>query len=353
MQDIKERQIQVRLTYPNSKEFEFSTEIEVIDLDVEAKNDIESGNGFLISSPKSTNKKDMKNPDGIYSSRYGQKLGDMNPYADRYSCECGHLKSSINRGIECPICHTRVKYVDDNYKMFGWIQLKEQYHLIHPKFYDTLDYIMGASPYNIERKSIKGRKLENILNYSPEVNQDGKATECSFKPDNEPFYGIGMTAFYERFDEILDYYMKKNPKKIEYYKEIEFNRYSCDCRTIRGKEYLGKECPYCKSKVKFIDKDIIFTHSVPVFTTHLRPADVRDGFMYFEPTNAKYNMINKHIHSINKDRRKMNRDTKSKESELFKTQMKVMELSNEIMNILSGKKGTLRGLVGGWKSARI
>ena len=46
MQDIKERQIQVRLTYPNSKEFEFSTEIEVIDLDVEAQNDIEPGNGF-------------------------------------------------------------------------------------------------------------------------------------------------------------------------------------------------------------------------------------------------------------------------------------------------------------------
>ena len=338
--------IKVNLTYPNSNEFDFFTEIEVIDLDKEARNDIESGKGFLIQSPKSTNKKDIKNPDGIYSPRFGQKLGDVNPFADRYSCECGGLKSRINHGIECPICHTKCKYVDDDFKMFGWIVLKNDYHLIHPKFYETLDFIFGSSPYNIERKKIKGTKLQNMLNFSPEVDQHGHISECAFKPDNEPFYGIGMMEFYERFDEILEYY-SKNQKKQEYFDEIRDYRYSCDCGKTHFVSNNGKICPYCRTVVKWIDKDMIFTHSVPVFTTHLRPTNITDGYMYYEPTNGIYNMINKHVHSINNDKRKLNKDIKVKNSELFKVQMKFMELINEIMNILTGKKGQLRMLIGG------
>lgn len=321
--DIKrETKININLTYPNSDEYDFESMLEIIDFDKEAKEDIESGRGFVISSPKSTNKKDIKNIDGIYSSRFGQKLGDVNPYIDRYSCECGFLKGRINNGRDCPMCPSKCKYVDDDFKMFGWIILKDDYHVIHPKFYDTLDYLFGSSPYNIEGKKIKGSKLQNMLNYCPDIDQDGFVHEGKLKPDNEPFYGIGMMDFYNRFDEILEYYYAKNPKKKEYYDEII--------------EY----------------RDIVFTHSIPVFTTHLRPADIKDGFMYYEPTNGIYNMINKHVHSINNDRRKLNRDPKVKNSELFKVQMKIMELTDEIMNILTGKKGQLRMLVGG-QSARL
>ena len=215
--DKKEREpIKITLTYPNSDKYEFESRIEIIDLDKECQRDLDSGNGFLISSPKATNKKDIKNIDGIYSSRFGQKIGDTNPFADRYSCECGALRQRINHGLECPICHTKCKYVDDDFKMFGWIVLKDKYHLIHPKFYDSLDTIFGASPYNEERKKIKSRRLKNMLNYAPEVDQDGFVSPCSFKPDKEPFYGIGMMEFYERFDEILDYYIKLYPKKMPY-----------------------------------------------------------------------------------------------------------------------------------------
>lgn len=315
--NTKNNQIQITLTYPHSDKYEFYSGIEIIDLDKEAETDLATGNGFLISSPKSTNKKDIKSPDGIYSSKFGQKLGDVNEFADRYSCECGYLKSRINRNLTCPRCGQKVKFVDDNFNMFGWIILKDQYHIIHPKFYESLDYIMGSSQYNTERKHIKGSKLENIIHYSPEVTQDGFEAPCAFKPDKEPFYGIGMTEFYNRFDEILDYYFNLNPKKVDYVNEIKRHR------------------------------DIVFCHSIPVFTTHLRPADIRDSFMYFEPTNGIYNMINHHVHSINNDKRKMNQNMIVKNSELYKVQMKFMELSNEIMNILTGKKGQLRMLVGG------
>jgi len=317
MQQQIERKINISMTYPNSNDYEYFSKIMIIDMDKEAQEDINSGNGFLVSSPKNSNKKDMKDPNGIYSSRFGQKLGDVNPYADRYSCECGSLRSRINHGMECPICHTKVKYVDDNFKMFGWIILKDNYRIIHPKFYDSLDFIFGESPYNTEKKKIKGRKLKNILNYCPDVDQHGFMSECTFKPNNEPFYGIGMTEFFNRFDEILDYYIKKYPKKQAYYDEIMDNR------------------------------DIVFCHSIPVFTTHLRPADVIDDHFFFEPCNAMYNMINRLAYAINKDKRRMNNNYKIKNIQLYELQMKYMELVNEVMNILTGKRGQLRSLVGG------
>lgn len=313
------RTLNVTLTYPHSDEYEYFTKIEILDLDKEAQQDISSGNGFIISAPKSSNKKDMKNIDGIYSSRFGQKLGDVSPFADRYSCECGYLKSRINHDMECPMCHTKVKYVDDNFKMFGWIILKDEYHIIHPKFYDSLDYIMGESKYNHEKKKINkgGRKLDNILFYNPDVDQNGFAHECTFKPDKEPYFGIGMTEFYNRFDEILEYYHGLYPKKQEYFDEI----------------------------AKY--RDIVFCHSIPVFTTHLRPADIKDGYMYFEPTNGMYNMINKHVHMINNDKRRMNKRSTIIDAELYSVQSKYQELVTEVMEILSGKRGVLRNLVGG------
>lgn len=311
----EKKQIKINLTYPNNPDYDYKSEIEIIDFDAECKKDIDAGNGFIISAPKATNKKDMKSPDGIYSPRFGQKIGDQNPFADRYSCECGFLKGRINHSIECPQCHTKCRFIDDRMDIFGWIVLKEQYHIIHPKFYETLNYIFGASSYNTERKKIKGTKLENMIKYNPEVDVAGFRSECAFKPDKEPFYGIGMMSFYERFDEILAYYY--TPKKQAYFDEIQKYR------------------------------NIIFCHSIPVFTTHLRPADIRDGFMYFEPSNALYNMINKHVHSINKDSRKLNQDIVVKNEELYKTQMKYMELVNLIIDLLSGKKGQLRQLTGG------
>ena len=50
--------IPINLTYPNSDEFDYTTQIEVIDLDLECKLDIEHGRGFEISKPKNSNKKE-------------------------------------------------------------------------------------------------------------------------------------------------------------------------------------------------------------------------------------------------------------------------------------------------------
>ena len=310
--------LQINYSYPYSPEYDYYTLIERINLDEEREHDIRTGNGFIISSPKATIKKDIKDPNGIFSPKYGQKLGDINPFADRYSCQCGHLKSRINHGIECEICHTKCKYVDDNFQMFGWIVLKDQYHVIHPDLYKSLEFFFGQSKVNVEQRTAKkGSVLQNIIFYNYQIDQDGHEDIVINAPDNEPYFGIGMMEFYDRFDEIMEYYLKKNPKKKDYYDDI------------------------------MQDRDKVFTHSIPVFTTHLRPADIRDKNMYYEPINGIYNLINNHAHKINLDKTKMQRNMKKKCQLLYKIQMKLIELHTEVIAICSGKKGQLRSLVAG------
>ena len=133
-----ELNLKVNYSYPMSEDYDYQTSIVRLNLDEECDRDIKSGNGFIISSPKATIKKDIKDPDGIFSTRFGQKLGDLNPFMDRYSCDCGHLKHRINHGLVCEECGTRCRFVDDNFKMFGWIVLKK-YHFIHPDLYKSLE----------------------------------------------------------------------------------------------------------------------------------------------------------------------------------------------------------------------
>jgi hypothetical protein len=75
--------------------------------------------------------------------------------------------------------------------------------------------------------------------------------------------------------------------------------------------------------------------------------------MYYEPTNAMYNLINNLAGLINKEDTAMSNKKKPKNELLFDIQMKIQELYQEIINILSGKKGELRQLIGGQLSARL
>lgn len=313
--------IPVNYSYPNNSDYEYTAHMERIDFDKECELDIMYDRGFIISSPKTTIKKDIKDPNGIFSSKFGQKLGDLNPFIDRYSCECGHLKSRINNGIECPECHTICKYVGDRFDIFGWIKLEPEYPIIHPDIYVQLDSLFGKSKYDKKsRNRNKGSKLKNILDYDIPIDLNGNEIITpdlnADKPD-EPYYGRGMLFFVEHFDEIINFYYSKNPKKKEIYDDI------------------------------MADREKVFIHSIPVFTSLLRPMDISAGSMYYEKCTAIYNMMVKLAHKVNKKKTKVDKTPKVKNQELFNLQSKYMELYQEIVSILNGKKGQLRGLVGG------
>lgn len=300
--------------YPFSDKYIYETGIETIDFDDEMNNDLNTGNGFIVS-PTVNIKKDLKDPDGIFSYRFGQTLGDVNQYIFRYKCRCGKIKHRINHGMTCPDCGSKCEFVDDNFEYFGWILIERPYAFIHPAYYIKLESFFGRGEMV---NGAKRSKLQNIIDYVDLKDLDGHSMLLEDKPKNEPYFGLGIIDFMEKFDEIMDYYLSKKAKKDrKLYDDIMEN----------------------KSK--------IFQHSIPVFTTLLRPTDIKDNTLTYEPTNAIYMMINRLATSINKNNTRFQKDKKRKNQKLYQIQTNIMELYYELESGLSGKKGDFRCLMGG------
>lgn len=298
--------IVVNTSYPRDPNFEYETCLTRINLDKEREHDINTANGFFITEPQSP-KKDQKSVNSIYSSKYGPTLEHMDSSEVRYKCQCGKLKSRINNNIICDVCETPVKFVGDNFKYFGWVVLKDPYHIIHPNIFKEIERFIG------------GTRVDNMIRLEEDKDENGFTVEREGKPKDkdEPFYGIGLTEFIERFDEILKYYLGRFPAKAENYNNI----------------MKWKSCA--------------FIQSIPVFTALLRPFRVDGKSFHFEGTNAIYNLMAKLVHSINRDNLKIFRKKKPKESLLYDLQKQYMELYKEIENILVQKKGIIRQLTGG------
>ena len=299
-------EVKVHLHYPHDLKYDWETKMEYIDFDEERRKDVSTGNGFIIKSPKPI-KDDIKDPEGIFSTRYGPQLQDMNAFADRYKCNCGYTRTRLYNGQICPICHTKTKYVDDNFFYTGWVVLSDNYYVIHSSIFMAISYFIGATT------------LDNIIRIHKKINEDGVIVGDAKAPKGEPFYGIGMMEFHDRFDEIMDYYFSKtkSPAKQEYYYDIMRNR------------------------------EKVFTHSIPVYTTSLRPVSIEGGDFHYEDTNAIFKMISTIASKISNDKNRMNTKEKMKNELLYDLQMEIKKLFDEVGKILSGKRGSLRQIFGG------
>lgn len=303
--------ININYSYPKNQYYDYYTQLNRIDLDAEMKKDIANNRGFRIKQPQPI-KKELKNEDGIYSSRFGATMQDVNAYSDRYKCACGFTKERINNKTICPKCGTEVKYIDDDFTYFGWIVLDE-YFVINPALYKSINFLIGE------------KRLQSILELQEDVDQDGNPIERTFTKE-EPFKGIGMIEFHDRFDEILEFYRKKTPNKEMYYNDI------------------------------MKERNKVFTHSIPVYTTYLRPFNVDGENFAFEGTNALFNMMSVYAHRINKTSTRLYKQKRPKDKLLYKLQCKWMELYDEVETIISGKAGVIRKLFGGrynWASRSV
>lgn len=292
MSDLK-----INFQYPLNDDYDYEAGLERINLDEERKKDLTTNKGFVISEPSNI-KKDVKDLNGIYSTKFGQALNDIDPYANRYKCQCGRLRARILHGITCPFCNTKVKYIGDDFNYFGWMCLKDDYYVIHPNLFKAIEFFIGATRFN------------NIIKIVSEKDQDGFEVE-TVRPKDEPYFGIGLMQFKEQFDEIMNYYLSIYPLKKDYYDNI------------------------------MEERNKVFTQSMPVFSTHLRPFRIENNEFSFEGTNAIYNMMTKLVASINKDGLKMLRKSKPKNQLLYDLQKKFNALYKELENIISGKKGSV------------
>lgn len=301
--------LDLNVSYPYDPEFEYHTRLVRLNLDKEREEDIKHDRGFVVD-PTQGVKKDVKNEFSIFSSKFGQTIKDVNPFGNRYRCECGYLQNKVNNGVTCPICKTKVRYVDDNYEYFGWIVLKD-YYVISPAFYNAVRFFIG-------------KDFDNIIKFDKDIDEDGHCKD-SKSVEAQPYYGIGMIEFKERFDEIMKHYLAKN-KKQERFDDIMNN---CDK---------------------------VFTQSIPVFTVLLRPFDIDKFNFSHETTNKYYTMINKLVSSFNNQIDLERSSLKpgevyiprpSTQELLWKVQMKMDQLYQEVLNIIKGKKGNIRTLFGG------
>ena len=194
----KDRKLNLNITYPYDPDYEYTTRLERINNDEERVMDLATNKGFIVA-PTQGIKKDIKNPFSIYSNKFGQTIKDVNPFGNRYKCECGFTQSKVNNGVTCKICGTKVKYVDDDYTYFGWIVLKK-YYIIAPSMYQAL-------------RSFIGKDFDEIIHYDCITDDDGNQHEKP-KPKDKPYNWIGLIEFKDKFDEIMDFYKNKNKKKI-------------------------------------------------------------------------------------------------------------------------------------------
>lgn len=301
----------VNMTYPNNPDYDMEVMLKKINLDDERINDLKTGNGFIVTEPQSI-KKDLKAADSIYSRKFGTTLQDINAFENRYKCKCGNdkLQGRLYIGIECPICGEKVEFVDDNYNYFGWLVLQNPYKIIHPGYYAQIRNFFGVN-------KIRENRIDNIIKPVIRKNEDGFTIGIGDPTPDEPYLGIGMMEFIERFDEIMDYYLKKYPQKKEMYDNI-----------MEG-------------------RDDIFTQSIPVYTTQLRPFSLEDGQFSYEKVNDLYTMLAKLVHVVNYDNIKIFRKSKPKNACLYDIQVNFNDLYTEQINILATKKGEIRQNFGG------
>lgn len=314
----------IKITYPRNNEYDYFVKMERIDLDKECIKDLSNQHGFIIKEPQQINKA-LKSEDSIFSSKFGRSLQDKDPYSNRYSCKYGCTQGAFyavpnDANWVCPICGTEVKLVGDDFTYFGWIRLKEKYCVIHPMMYQALAFLIGKD--NLEAIIEPEVELDTdgnpMSNYDKRLLKKRNARRYRRKASLDQTYaGIGMLAFRDNFDEIIKYFYRKKPNKKDVYDDIVANR------------------------------DIVFTHSIPVYTTQLRIAKVENRRFTFESTNADFNILAKLAAMVNKDHLSIYRNTKYQNRLLWDMQSKITHLTEEIISILSGKKGVMRSIISG------
>lgn len=253
-------------------------------------------------------KKIVPQEGGIYSDVMGQ-LVDDDININEYSCSpnCRNLVGRIYEGQVCPICHQVVKNnFGADITRNGWINL-DKYKVVIPAAWKKLISLIGASV------------LDDMISFNDNIDFQGNVVIGNSEADKKhPFSRIGMIEFYNRFEEIINYYgkLKKKPAEADFL--IHF-------------------------------KNRIFTSKINVISQHLRPAFINSSEKMFkyDGINACYSIIISNAAMISKatiTNRYMNIN-----KSLYTIQKELEKLYTLILQKLDGKKKLMRRKIQGTK----
>ena len=296
----------ISFNYPYSPDYYYQAKLAIINMDDEREKDLREGRGFIIKGSNNI-KKDIRNKEGIFDIRYGSNsISDSDSFSYRYKCKCGAKRGSINNGEMCYVCNTRVKYVDDDVTITGYkVFTKDDLFIIHPNLYCSLESFIGQE------------RMARIIEPDIQVDCDGNELPIIPIKKDEPFRGIGMLQFYNRFDEIMSFYLAKYPGKKITYDHIMKNRRN------------------------------IFIRTIDVYSSLLRPSNVDNGSLKYEVTNEPYFMLCRIFDKLECSKLGIDRKDKEKLQLLYDAQCQLKELYNKIREMLSRKKGDIRSAIGG------
>ena len=263
---------------------------------------MKSGKGFIITDEHGIDQKKNRTENGIYSSKFCSNFGDENAFSDKYSCECRKTIGQKHEGEVCPHCGTQVMYKDADLDIIGWINLESD-ALIHPNLFFMIESLIGP---NVFRKIIKSELETDIAgNY---IQADFEKINKS--RDKNRYEGIGLINFIIHFDEIIDFFISKNKKKIKEYNMLKR------------------------------DREKIFIRHIPIFSTYMRP-------VLMTAEKMKYHDINGIIEGLNVKCWRLNNSKKTMVlKDYYRTieaaQGKLLDYYLSIRSTLVEKKGDIR-----------
>lgn len=236
-----------------------------LNLDAVCQLDIQSGVGIRLDSVEMFDKKNKneKIMTGLMSPHFGTDFSDETAFKERYRCKCGKYQGKMFSDMVCDVCGTKVEYHDIDLNKTGWIIL-DKFKCMSPIYQAKLADALG--------KFEGERVLDKIIEMDYKDGEDPIFTDKELANiKKHPFTKKGAIWLSENIDEVLDFYEKRKPSKAKAFHEL---------RT---------------------EKDRMFTHCIPVFTSLLRtemPGE-KGSKEYKLKINTCYKAIIRTVNAIN------------------------------------------------------
>ncbi len=248
--DPKKIRPSVCLTDDNTLVFNRRARIVSANWDAMATDEIARETGFRITEPGKSDVDEEPGYHSIHSPLYGSDCNNEMGFLGIYQCDCGRLQGTYyaDGKTVCPKCKTKVSFHEINMRTTGWIVMDR-------------DVIIAGHMFRKVQLFIGVDRLEQILTY--------KDPEKRVEVTGNPFVGIGLVEFHERFDEIMDYYLKKFPGKLQQYSFL-----------------MERKCD-------------VFTHSIPVYNMHLRHFMISDTEVKYSKADIIFKKIFTNITLLN------------------------------------------------------
>ena len=259
----------------------------------------------VITSSEALNKDGTFANDSIFSPAL---FGTLDGSEKTFSCACGNLRGRTNDGLICEDCHTACHESGSKIENLGWIDISNEFKIIHPAIYPFIERYIGS------------KRLKSILYAQIPIDIDGNVCESKEpKTPNNPYpelTGLGLPDFEANFDSIMELFKPnagKDPEKMRLYQFIRANR------------------------------DKVFISKLPVISSKLRPCLVKGKHVIQDELNTKYLQLTRLVSCY----RTLGFDNEPLSVfPLFaKMQQLVNELYETIIESLNGKTGIIRNLM--------